>query len=347
MKRVLLAAAIALTQLPWTAGARMENAPKAGAARPRPPAAPQQPAPDPAQPGGEPAKPAPQRAVFLFNLSDFHGDVKGGFLRLAYDRAHDEVYVMGGGDVRVFGETGMEVYRFGDAQGVPYARTLAPLSNGDLIAVTAADNGMAQFVRCNYRGEVKGPFPFTGLPPGVWAGIDEIRAVKGRLYFLDTRKFRVVVTDEEGRYVFHRDLQKAIFRDVGPDAEETAGQETEITGFDVDDKGNFVITIAVQFRGLAISPQLDVRPFGGKGSRPGKFNIAGAVAHDEDGNLYVADTMRSVIMVFSPDLKFLFQFGGRGLRPGRLLLPYSIAVGNGKAFVSQGGTRGIAVFKIE
>jgi hypothetical protein len=337
MSVVTAAAVIALGAL--LGAAAPPQAPKAAPVAPAAPAAPPQPA-APAQAAG------PQRAVFLFNLSDFHGDVKGGFLRLAYDRPRDEVYVWGGPDVRVFGDTGMEIYRFGEAQGVVNVHALAPLAGGDLVAAISGEDGV-RAVRCNYRGEVTGAIPFTGFPAGVSPGMDEIRAVGGRLYFMDLRALRLVATDEQGRYLFHRDLAKAVFRDVGPDADPSSTQDNDITGFDVDHQGNVLLTVATQFRALVISPELEARTFGGKGSRAGKFNIAGAIARDEAGNYYVADTLRSVIMVFSPDLRFLFEFGGRGVRPGRLNLPFGLVVGNGKVFVSQGANRGVAVFKIE
>ncbi|HEY6001557.1 MAG TPA: hypothetical protein VIV57_01705, partial [Anaeromyxobacter sp.] len=237
-------------------------------------------------------------------------------------------------------------YRFGEAQGAANVHALAPLPGGDLVAVLSGGEGV-RAVRCNYRGEVTGPIPFTGFPAGVSPGMDEVRATAGRLYFMDLRALRLVATDEQGHYLFHRDLTKAVFRDAGPDAEPSLTQDNDVTGFDVDHQGNLLLTVATQFRALVVSPELDVRSFGGKGSRAGKFNIAGAIARDEAGNVFVADTLRSVIMVFSPDLRFLFEFGGRGARPGRLNLPYGLVVGNGKVFVSQGANRGIAVFRIE
>jgi hypothetical protein len=337
MSAVTAAAVISLGAL--LGAAAPPQAPKPARVAPAAPGAPPQPA-APAEAAG------PQRAVFLFNLSDFHGDVKGGFLRLAYDRPRDEVYVWGGPDVLVFGDTGMEIYRFGEAQGAGNVRALAPLAGGDLVAAISGEDG-TRVVRCNYRGEVTGAIPFSGFPAGVAPGTDEIRAVGGRLYFMDLRALRLVATDEQGHYLFHRDLAKAVFRDVGPDADPSSTQDNDITGFDVDHQGNVLLTIATQFRALVVSPELQARAFGGKGSRAGKFNIAGAVARDEAGNTYVADTLRSVIMVFSPDLRFLFEFGGRGVRPGRLNLPFGLVVGNGKVFVSQGANRPISVFKIE
>ncbi|HEX9051017.1 MAG TPA: hypothetical protein VF841_10830 [Anaeromyxobacter sp.] len=321
-----LAALVAAASVPLLA---------AGAAPARAPAAAPE-TPDPQQ---------PKLALFLFNLSDFLGDVKGSFQRVAYDRAHAEAYVWGGRDIQVFGGSGMQIYSFGSAQGLHSVYSIAPLPSGDLIVSQIGPSG-PEIVRCNYRGEVTGPFTPTALPPGVTLGYDEIRYADGKLWFLTQGAYRVVATDEDGRYLFTRDLTKAISAGMEADQEPDTS-EVEITGFDVDEQGNVLVTIAAQFRAISVSPDGVGHPFGGKGSRPGKFNVAGPIARDERGYYFVADTLRSVVMVFAPDLKFLFEFGGRGETPGHLVIPSSIAVGNGMVFVSQARNRGVSVFRLQ
>jgi hypothetical protein len=68
------------------------------------------------------------------------------------------------------------------------------------------------------------------------------------------------------------------------------------------------------------------------------------VSTDDQGNLFVLDRLRSVVMVFDPDLTFQLEFGYRGEGPSNLIAPYDLAVGNGKVFVSQARDRGVKVF---
>lgn len=122
--------------------------------------------------------------------------------------------------------------------------------------------------------------------------------------------------------------------------------DNNIHGFSVDEQGNALFTIPTQFRAYALSPDGHLRAFGRKGSRPGMFNIAGPIAADEEGYVYVADTLRAVVMIFSPALEFLVEFGGSGDGPGDLASPTDLAIGHGKVFVSQGRERGVSVFLV-
>jgi len=52
-------------------------------------------------------------------------------------------------------------------------------------------------------------------------------------------------------------------------------------------------------------------------------------------------------MVYDKAFNFLDQFGYRGLRPGNLLFPNDIAIDNrDRIYVTQGGRKGISVFKL-
>ena len=103
--------------------------------------------------------------------------------------------------------------------------------------------------------------------------------------------------------------------------------------------GNAYITDASQ-RVSVVSPNGKVlRRWGQHGSAPGKFSfisngnpgVVAAIAVAQGGNVYVADSGNNRIEVFSPQGKFLRQFGKSGLGDGEFRLPFAIAVDSKEA----------------
>jgi hypothetical protein len=75
--------------------------------------------------------------------------------------------------------------------------------------------------------------------------------------------------------------------------------------------------------------------------------VVSGIATDDRGNIFLTDRRRSVVMVFSPDLKFLNEFGYRGFGPGNLIVPDDIVLdGNNKVYVAQMRKRGIQVYRV-
>ncbi|MFH0792885.1 MAG: NHL repeat-containing protein, partial [bacterium] len=69
------------------------------------------------------------------------------------------------------------------------------------------------------------------------------------------------------------------------------------------------------------------------------------VACDASGNIYLADTLKSLIRKIDPDGNLLFQFGGPGNGPGQLSLPQSLALDSqGNIFVADTGNKRIQKF---
>jgi hypothetical protein len=116
-------------------------------------------------------------------------------------------------------------------------------------------------------------------------------------------------------------------------------------GFSVDRDGNMLFTVASVFSAYVMSPEGKVRAFGQKGSTPGKFNIVSGIAADEEGRLFLTDSLRAVVMVFDPSFQFLGEFGYRGPDPENLVSPFNLAVGNGRVYVTQsrGAVKAFAV----
>ena len=89
-----------------------------------------------------------------------------------------------------------------------------------------------------------------------------------------------------------------------------------------------------------------VRAFGTRGSSPGKFNVVSGIAADDNGNIYVADTLRCVVMIFDREFNFRTEFGYRGLEPGNLIAPMELTVDSDRVYVAQTRSRGVSVFRV-
>lgn len=295
--------------------------------------------------------PAPASAgvnsTFLFSLANFHGKLPYNDVRVRVDRAHDEVYVVERGIVRVFNRNGMEFFWFGDSPELGSIYDLAVDEKGDLFLLSFAPSNPETptyfLLRCNYRGDVKEKVAVTGLPAQFHRFFPNSMFYRdGRFYFLSNSKMQVVVTDRNGVFVKGYDLADII------EVPEKDRANTEIFGFNLDSDGNMLFTVAVLFRAYVVSPDGKVAgSFGKAGSAPGLFGVVSGIAKDDLGNYLVAERLRSVIMVFDKNFQFLKEFGYRGDKPGNLVRPNEVVVGNsGKLYVTQVRKQGVSVFSV-
>jgi DNA-binding beta-propeller fold protein YncE len=283
------------------------------------------------------------KASYLYTLSDFNGPIPYNWVNLAADPERRETYVADSGDktVRVFNESGMEIYRFGDNGELGAISAVAVAGNGD-IYVLSRTNVAYGITRCNFRGDPQGKMELKNLPPEYVADFlpDYIMHRDGHLYLVDRTSMKVVLTDLHGVFENGYDLGAIL----GFDAKKR--RETGIVGFTVDRQGDFLFTIPAYFSAYIMTPDKKVRLFGTRGSSPGKFNIVSGIAADDQGNVYVSDTLRCVIIVFDKDFNFRTEFGYRGFDPGNLIAPMEIVVNNDRVYVSQTRSRGVSVYRI-
>lgn len=276
-------------------------------------------------------------ARYAFNLATPAGPLRSSGLRVSYDARSKELFVVDGSTVRVFGESGMETFAFGADAALGPIRDVAALEGGDLVVLGYAAG--TSLLRCNFRGELVArmvphiPAELAGFSPAF------VRVSGDRIYLADPRQMTVVVLDLAGAFVRSYDLAALL-------QVEDKRDQTGFRGFGVDYSGNLLFTIQPLFAAMVVSPEGEVRSFGRKGSGPGKFGVVGPIAGDEQGNFYVGDVLRSVVLVFDPALRFVREFGYRGKAPGNLVVPADVAAGNGKVFVSQYASRGVSVFDV-
>ena len=298
-------------------------------------------APFPAQASAE------VRSTYLYSLANFFGKVPYSEVRVRVDRARDEVYVVERGIVRVFNETGMEFFWFGDSPELGSIYDLAVDDQGDLFLLsfdrTQPENPKYFLIRCNYRGDAKERLAVTGLPPEFSGFFPNYMFYRNNNFlFLNSSGMQVVVTDRKGVFLKGYDLADILEIPVKD------RPNTEIFGFNLDSEGNMLFTVPVLFKAYVVSPDGKIAAsFGKSGSAPGLFGIVSGIAKDDMGNYLVVERLRGVVMVFDKEFRFLKEFGYRGNKPENLARPNEVAVGNaGKLFVTQVRDRGVSVFHL-
>ena len=281
----------------------------------------------------------PLDVSFLYSLSSTTGFIPFSGAQLAYDAGDKELFVRADGLVHVFNDSGMEVFTFGDNLDVRIGN-IAATEDGSILSLGWADQKPV-IVRLNFRGELVEQFPLSGIPQEYAAfNPTELRYWDGRIYLANLGDMHIMVFDAHGKFEKFFDVAVML-------GEPEKRKDYGLRGFNVDKRGNILFTIQPLFHGFFLTLDGHLREFGKRGSGPGRFNVVSGIAGDEQGNLYVTDILKSAVVVFDSEFRFIKEFGGRGRRPGSLTAPVEIEVGNGKAFVSQYGRRGVSVFKVE
>ena len=280
---------------------------------------------------------------FLYRLSNFSGPVPSNWATISIDEERDEIYVTDSqaGIVRIYNDRGMEVYRFGDDWSLGMVLAAAVRNDGNILVLTRKDS-RPSIVICNFRGESLAELALQGLPSD-FSGFSpsDMFYRNGRIYLLDNDSLRLAVTDSNGFFLTGYDLGALL------EIEEQKRNVTQIGGFSVDSTGNIFFTVPVLFSAFKLSTDGKLANFGKPGSAPGRFNIAGGIVTDERGYIYVADRLKSAILIFDQNFKFLHEFGYRGRKPDNLIAPNDLDMdAQGRLYVSQLASIGVSVFKI-
>ncbi len=277
---------------------------------------------------------------YLYRLSSVLGPMRYDSVRVAVDEAGDETYVVYQNLVRIFNASGMEVFSFGDDLDLGGMLDATAERNGDIVLLSYKDRHTV-VTRCTYRGVPVGRIEITNLPAGVQFSANRLIVRGGLFYFADLFASTVTITGPDGKC-----RQRIEFpRLIGADEVQRAG--AEMFGFAVDQDGSIYFTMPTLFRVYKYSPDGKLAFFGRAGSSAGRFGIISGIAVDSRGDVLVSDKLRSVVMVFDKDFRFLSEFGYRGMGPENLIVPDNLAVdGKDRVYVSQARRRGVSVFSL-
>jgi DNA-binding beta-propeller fold protein YncE len=271
--------------------------------------------------------------------------------RIDYDQQNNEIYTLNprSNEVQIFNREGMKIFTFGGDGDIP-----------SLIDVTAGDGGRiyglprrigAIEVRVfNYRGLPESVIVPQGLPEELQHfRASRIEYQDGKLYLLDSKAMKLILLSRDGTVLKIHDFGEKL-REIADrsDPDKKKSIELDIGDFSLDPNGNIYFTAPLIFTAFRVNGDGTVNSFGRSGSGPGKFGVVAGIAADEQGNIYVADRLRSVVLLFNSDFKFQGEFGYRGGLPEDLLVPDSIAIdqkGN-RVFVAQGANKGVGAYKV-
>ena len=285
------------------------------------------------------------KGAFVYKLSNFTGTIPYGWSRVVSDRERNETYVLYQNTIRVFNESGMEIYRFGDDLDLGHIVDVSVDKNGDVLLLAykqSEGQPVGGIIQCNYRGEPKADIELKNLPSQFSRFLpNRMICQGGEIYLASSMGLNIVVTDYQGNFKKGYDLLSLL------ELEEKDRGNLEILGFNVDREGNILFTVPTLFRACILSPDGKLNWFGKPGSGSGRFNIPAGIARDSKGNYLVVDKLKCAVMVFDKDFKFLTQFSERGYKPGYLIAPDEIAIDNGdRIYVTQVVKKGVSVFKL-
>ena len=279
------------------------------------------------------------RATYLYTLANFSGQIRYDAVRLSVDQERDEVYFIYQNLVRIFNASGMEIFSFGDDLDLGHIVDVAVDRNGDIILLSSRDS-RSLVTRCNFRGVPAGAIEITNLPAGLAFAPNRMVFRNGKFYFASLATSSVIITGADGAFDKHIDLLSLLGAD-GP------GGGADIVGFTVNQDGDIIFTVPTQFKVYKLSNDGKITSFGRAGSIAGRFGVIAGVASDSQGNLFVTDKLKCVVMMFDKDFKFLTEFGYRGPRPENLIAPDAIVTDRrDRLYVSQARSRGVSVFAL-
>lgn len=293
------------------------------------------------------AKAQPVKGTYLYNLSNFTEAISFSWPRVFIDQERNEVYVIYQNLIRIFGETGIEVYSFGDDLDIGSIVDITLDRDGNILLLSnkwleSPNRINYEITLCNYRGEPKSKIEIKNLPSKYSKFFpDRMIYREGDFYFASLSSMVVVVTDVNGTFKEVYDILPLL------ELEEKTKQDAMMESLSIDKDGNFLFTIPPLFRAYKITHDRKVSYFGKSGSLPGRFNIVAGITSDDRGNILVIDKLKCAVMVYDKNFNFLNQFGSRGWKPGFLIAPEDIVIDKqGRVYITQAGNKGISVFKI-
>ena len=306
------------------------------------------------------------QATYQYSLSDFSGPVRSLWARVAVDPQEGEVYTLdtANAEARIFNDTAMQVHAYGEEYGLGSASDLAVAEGGEVFLLFGR-RSRGQLLHLDYRGALIETIEISDLPPEFtpFQG-DFLDYREGELYLADAGAMKVIVLSRDGRFTRGIDIRshllgtmKAGLQDAGLRESQRERRQKEVEalgqaamgGFSVGADERLHFTLPTLFSAYRMQWDGSFDSFGTSGGARGKFGVIAGIETDGQGNIYVADHLRCVVLVFDKDFNFQTEFGYRGPGVHNLLVPDDIAVDerHGKLYVSQAANLGVSVFSLK
>jgi len=305
------------------------------------------------------------QASFMYKLSDFSGPVPSLWARVTVDPEEGEVYSLNRSEsaIQIYNNTAMQIFGYGEDLGLATATDIAAGENGEAYLLYSYPTG--RILHLDYNGIPLEEIHISGIPADLQPFNPEFIDIRNNtLYLSDGENMKVVVATLEGEfakgYAFRDIIKNKILasmeepgisnrRKESLKKEAASMDNVTINGFSASQDGTLYFTASSLFSAFRQKEGSDLEQFGVAGGAIGKFGVVAGIESDKNGNIFVADRLRSVVLVFDKDFNFLTEFGYRGPLPQNLIVPDDIAVDDqtGKIYVSQAGNLGVSVFSVD
>jgi sugar lactone lactonase YvrE len=227
-----------------------------------------------------------------------------------------------------------------DEEGKPTAESAAMPADAAIVdgRVFVLDTDNGRILEFGPQGEIARVLDQTGDKKLKIKGAMAMTAQGGKLYVANSNEGTVLRVDPSGR----------VEEIITPKAQTDDEHPLRPIGLAVAANGEIILSDPDNHRVLRFSPTGELLASLGSGKRDSGdygFNTPGAVALDDEGNLYVLDMLNSAVKKYSADGKFLLSIGGAGDTEGSFSRPKGLAVdGDGKIFVSDALMVAVQVF---
>lgn len=248
---------------------------------------------------------------------------------LHYDRFHDEVLVGDSGNNRILIFKANGVFKFS------FSLTEIMSTPRD---ITTDPQGFIYILGSNPDGQLLYRFDFDGTPldaidlPRELAGIPvELRYLacddKGTLFALDHRGRRILVIGEDDELVNTINIERDVELASELSDDNTGGKGAYALGTMAISGSTLYIPVSNLGTVYSYSTEGEyLGSIGYFGSQPGTLNFPVAVDISPEGLIMVLDRNRYCVVCYSPDRKFLGEFGGKGISPGWFMGPSLLSV---------------------
>lgn len=265
-------------------------------------------------------------ATYLYELSGTDVDMRLDQPRDVFADLHTgEIFVADSSNnrIRVYNESGMQVYEFGSAKTMRRPQEVAVNSQGRIYVMhTSAEGLVVSYF--SFRGLFEGRISFADLPLDVPIVMPSTMTIdrQDNLYIVDDQVTvkRILVFKADGQFLRHYRIMA--------DLDEKKTKETFPGKPFVDWDGTLYAPNPSLGMIYVYSPQGEfIRHIGRKGGgAPGTLNFPVDVAVDSVGRVLVLDKTLSAVIAYDKHGTYLGQFGGRGVSPGWFVWPNSLAV---------------------